>query len=429
MDEEREGTRPTKRRRTRVIYEDDDEDVVLEDNEPIYEDDDEYDDDAFDGRREPREEFEEEDEEEDGEEDEYLDEDDRRHQRRGAAAADKDEPQDDEHVDGIGPNPSLTELLGISVRQAAAARAEQVKQTKLLMKLLARGATPAGASSRARPDRTGPRRRAPAPRPSSLPLDGSTRRFGPGWRKLVQAAILAKWFKVVGAQVLLLPYQTAAPIAMRAGNLDPTNLDERDAFDLQYKSETSAVGSKGKALLSSIFVEQLITLYQLPPIVDAGVAHPPGMIVHKPAFKALREPPPGFSPADLRYKRMSAWHAALNASNELMAFETPQSRKLFTTDFFSRVLAKGLLPEAACHWNLGSFAYFCLFADARLTIKQSTAGHAVYGNLKDGADAMIEVERICDWLMDPVACPTTFPILLTIRQQNPLYGNVPAAAA
>jgi len=71
-----------------------------------------------------------------------------------------------------------------------------------------------------------------------------------------------------------------------------------------------------------------------------------------------------------------------------------------------------------------------LLTKARLTIKTSTAGKEVYGNLKDGADAIAEIERICEWLMDPVACPTTWPLLLTIRQQNPMYGatHTPAVA-
>merc|ERR1711998_206375 len=114
------------------------------------------------------------------------------------------------------------------------------------------------------------------------------------------------------------------------------------------------------------------------------------MGAHQIALPALRRPPPAFSAADPRYKYFASWHAAPNSANELMAFETPQSRKLFQTDFFSRCLAKDLLTQAACHWNLGSLAYFTLFTDQRLTIKQSAAGHPVYGNLKDGGDAMIE---------------------------------------
>ena len=51
------------------------------------------------------------------------------------------------------------------------------------------------------------------------------------------------------------------------------------------------------------------------------------------------------------------------------------------------------------------------------------------GNLKDGIDAATEVERICDWLMEPLACPTTWPTLLTIRTQNPQYGTDAQPAA
>ena len=86
-----------------------------------------------------------------------------------------------------------------------------------------------------------------------------------------------------------------------------------------------------------------------------------------------------------------------------------RSRKLFEVDFFARCQVKGYLPPAAQKWNLGSLAYFYLFTQQRLTIKNGAGGAHVYGNLKDGADAIAEVERICDWLMDPIACPTTWP--------------------
>ena len=39
-----------------------------------------------------------------------------------------------------------------------------------------------------------------------------------------------------------------------------------------------------------------------------------------------------------------------------------RSRKLFEVDFFARCAAKGLLPTAARHWNLGALAYFFNFA-------------------------------------------------------------------
>ena len=98
-----------------------------------------------------------------------------------------------------------------------------------------------------------------------------------------------------------------------------------------------------------------------------------------------------------------------------------RSRKLFEVDFFSRCAVKGLLPASGHKWNLGALAYFFLFIKVRLTIRPT------YGSLKDGADAISEVERICAWLMDPIACPTTWPILLKIRTENPHYGVAPPA--
>ena len=45
----------------------------------------------------------------------------------------------------------------------------------------------------------------------------------------------------------------------------------------------------------------------------------------------------------------------------------------------------------------------------------------MYGNMNDGNNAISEIERICDWLMDPVACPTKWQVLLTMRANNPSY--------
>ena len=59
----------------------------------------------------------------------------------------------------------------------------------------------------------------------------------------------------------------------------------------------------------------------------------------------------------------------------------------------------------------------------RLTIKRGMGNTFVYGNMKDGNDGLAEVERVCAWLMDPMACPTKWPTLLTIRTQNPNYGQ------
>ena len=105
-------------------------------------------------------------------------------------------------------------------------------------------------------------------------------------------------------------------------------------------------------------------------------------------------------------------------------------RKLLDSDFFSRCQAKGLLPQPAQKWNLGSVAYIFLFVQMRLTIKTGAGGKGVYGNLKGGADAISGVERICAWLMDPIACPSSWQTLLDIRAQNPHYGvDVPPVAA
>lgn len=54
-----------------------------------------------------------------------------------------------------------------------------------------------------------------------------------------------------------------------------------------------------------------------------------------------------------------------------------------------------------------------VFANQRLTLKTSPTGGNVYGNLKDGADAAAEVNNVCTWLMDPVACPTECAALPT----------------
>mmetsp|Transcript_68743 Transcript_68743/g.206189 ORF Transcript_68743/g.206189 Transcript_68743/m.206189 type:complete len:131 (-) Transcript_68743:105-497(-) len=45
------------------------------------------------------------------------------------------------------------------------------------------------------------------------------------------------------------------------------------------------------------------------------------------------------------------------------------------------------------------------------------------GNLKDGVDAADAINTICAWLMDLIACPTEWNVLLTIRNDNPLYGG------
>ena len=33
------------------------------------------------------------------------------------------------------------------------------------------------------------------------------------------------------------------------------------------------------------------------------------------------------------------------------------------------------------------------------------------------------MNNICAWLMDPLACPTDWDVLLSIRNANPLYNS------
>ena len=76
-----------------------------------------------------------------------------------------------------------------------------------------------------------------------------------------------------------------------------------------------------KQQLTNIFVDQLLTLNQLPSIVDAGSANPPNLPAHKAPFHALRTPIPAYS-GDARYKRFASWLACNDAHNALMCFET-----------------------------------------------------------------------------------------------------------
>lgn len=165
-------------------------------------------------------------------------------------------------------------------------------------------------------------------------------------------------------------------------------------------------------------MDALLTLENVPCITDAGSATPCNMQQHLAKLPKLKAPPEGFAANDARFRYSGAWQAAV-VQGELLNFQTPNSRKLLEVDFFAR----SKLPTAARHWILASLATFILFAHSRFTIKTSPGGNPVYGNLKDGNDATLEIENICTWLMDPVACPTTWAPLLAIRNANPLYGT------
>jgi hypothetical protein len=63
-------------------------------------------------------------------------------------------------------------------------------------------------------------------------------------------------------------------------------------------------------------------------------------------------------------------------------------------------------------------AFFVLFTNQRLKMRRGPSGSLADGNLKDDHTAIYEVEKTCDWLMDSVACPTTWQPLLAIRNET-----------
>ena len=76
--------------------------------------------------------------------------------------------------------------------------------------------------------------------------------------------------------------------------------------------------------MGECWFDQLLVLFQLPPIKDAALASPPHLVAHKVAFKNMRSPPTGFDEADARYKYAAQWMTSLDANNQLMVFETQQ---------------------------------------------------------------------------------------------------------
>ena len=100
------------------------------------------------------------------------------------------------------------------------------------------------------------------------------------------------------------------------------------------------------------------------------------------------------------------------------------SRDLLDKEFFVR----SKLPVNARRWNLACLATHLVFAKQRMTLRTSPAGASIYGerrsprrtareshlleqrptlaapafagNIKDGADAVAEINNVCAWLMD-----------------------------
>ena len=46
------------------------------------------------------------------------------------------------------------------------------------------------------------------------------------------------------------------------------------------------------------------------------------------------------------------------------------------------------------------------------------------GNLTDGVDAALEINKIMTWLMNAAACPTDWSVLIRIRNENASYDPV-----
>jgi hypothetical protein len=65
--------------------------------------------------------------------------------------------------------------------------------------------------------------------------------------------------------------------------------------------------------------------------------------------------------------------------------------------------------------NLERLSAFSCSIEAHLTINNNT-----YGEF-DAAWGAATIEHYQAWLMDPEACPTTWPTLLRIRRENPQF--------
>lgn len=71
--------------------------------------------------------------------------------------------------------------------------------------------------------------------------------------------------------------------------------------------------------------------------------------------------------------------------------------------------------------NLGKLSTDIETINTRLAIRKNHTGTYFYPEF-DNCKDMSELENIQAWLMDPIACPTTWPTLLRIRTDNPNYA-------
>lgn len=371
--------------------------------------------------------FEQEEDDDDSDTDKSIEGDEEEH---GAESTDEEKTDDEkktddeeedsaEEDDDLEDVPAKTIMIAV-LNELRASRKFQAEMAESLKKTVPSNAATAGHPGNAARKAKRDSNKEGKSHKGVLPLDGSTRIFG-SWRKLVLVALYPYLFKGIGARWVTMPFSIACPLAMAACGFDSNDSHQRARFEFCFKSELSRVGSKIKQMMGEFFFDQLLVLFQLPPIKDAASPCPPHLAAHKAAFENLRSPPPGFDGEDTQNKYAAQWMTSLDATNQLMVFETAECRKLFEVDFFARCVAKGLLPLSARKWNLASLAWFLVYTHARLFIVRRADGSETYGKLRDD-NVLNEIERVCEWLMDPIACPTTWPVLLKIRSENTNYG-------
>ena len=61
---------------------------------------------------------------------------------------------------------------------------------------------------------------------------------------------------------------------------------------------------------------------------------------------------------------------------------------------------------------------------SRPELTSAITGGVHAGNLTDGVDAALEINKIMTWLMDAAACPTDWSVLIRIRNENASYDPV-----
>jgi hypothetical protein len=84
------------------------------------------------------------------------------------------------------------------------------------------------------------------------------------------------------------------------------------------------------------------------------------------------------------------------------------------------------IPAGGRRLNLNNLSFVFIALKARLTFTTLDGDGAdektVYGQLDDRKYTQDKYEAVQIWLMDPDACPTTWPELLRIRAENPNYA-------